>query len=316
MISVLCTGATGFLGKHVQDTFEPYIVNNDYFVAFLGSNGGRGDLASPALAYDVFSRYEPDVVVHMAAVCGGILANKNAPAKFLSTNLQMGLNIFELAVQFKVKYVYTLGSVCSYPKYCPVPFKEDDIWNGYPEETNAPYGFAKKGLLMLGNTYREQYGVRGAHLIPVNLYGPYDHFDLVNSHVIPALINKFTDAIQNNKDTVYCWGTGAASREFLYAGDAAKAIVQAVTTGLDTELPINIGTGDEITIKDLAYLIAKLTGFEGNIEFTGEVSDGQPKRRLDVSRAKEIMGFEAKTKLLEGLVRTISWYQDNLEKTK
>jgi len=307
----MITGCTGFLGKHVQKAFEPY--EKEYNIFFIGSNGKRADLVSSVMAHEVFSRYDPDIVVHMAAVCGGILANKNSPAKFLHDNLQMGLNIFELSVQFKVKYLYTLGSVCAYPKYCPVPFKEDDIWNGYPEETNAPYGFAKKGLLMMGNTYREQYGIAGAHLIPVNLYGEHDHFDLVNSHVIPALINKFTDAVNNDKDTVYCWGTGEASREFLYAGDAAEAIVRAVMMGLNTDLPINIGTGDEISIKDLAHLIGDLTGFKGNIEFTGEVSDGQPKRQLDTARAKEIMGFEANTKLKDGIIKTIKWYQENLE---
>jgi GDP-L-fucose synthase len=208
--------------------------------------------------------------------------------------------------------VYTLGSVCSYPLNCPTPFKEDDIFNGYPESTNAPYGQAKRTLMMLGNTYREQYGIAGAHLIPVNLFGPHDHFDLVNSHVIPALINKFVNAVDKGLSTVRCWGTGLATREFFYAEDAAKAIVSAVYQSLDTELPINLGTGKEISIKELAHLIAKLVGFDGEVLFTGEVSDGQPKRRLDVSRAKEMLNFEADTNLLTGLVKTITWYQDNL----
>jgi GDP-L-fucose synthase len=194
--------------------------------------------------------------------------------------------------------------VCAYPQYCPVPFKEDDLFNGFPEPTNAPYGQAKRTLLMLGQTYREQYGIGGAHLIPVNLYGPKDHFDLVNSHVIPALINKFT----SGSSVVKCWGTGEVTREFVYAADAAEAIVKAVILGLDVPLPINIGTGKDISIKDLAYLIAKLTGFKGKIEFTGEVSDGQPERRLDVNRAKILLGFEAKTDLTTGLKKTIEWY--------
>ncbi|HVI42222.1 MAG TPA: NAD-dependent epimerase/dehydratase family protein, partial [Anaerovoracaceae bacterium] len=190
-----------------------------------------------------------------------------------------------------------------------VPFKEDNLWNGYPEETNAPYGQAKRTLLLLSQTYRTQYGIGGAHLIPVNMYGEHDHFDLVNSHVIPALINKFVDAQRNNKEYVECWGTGEATREFLYAGDAVEGIVKAVSMELDTELPINLGTGSDISIKDLAFLIGNLTGFTGQIIFNGQVSDGQPKRQLDVTRAKQMLGFEAKTALKDGLIKTIEWYK-------
>ena len=202
--------------------------------------------------------------------------------------------------------------MCAYPKHCPVPFKEDDLWKGMPEETNAPYGIAKRHLYMMGKTYREQYGIKGAHLIPVNMYGPYDHFDLVNSHVIPALINKFVNARDKELPEVPVWGTGEATREFLHARDCARAIKMAVTERLDYELPINIGTGSDISIKELAHLIKKLTGYDGNIKLTGEVSDGQPKRMLDVSRAKEILGFEADITLEDGLKETIEWYENNV----
>lgn len=310
-MNILITGGTGFLGKHVEAAFDKHIQDkelNDTITCV----GSKFDLVSGVECDHLFNITCPDVVVHMAAVCGGILANKNRPADFLRDNTLMGINIFESARRFNVKRVYTLGSVCSYPLNCPTPFKEDDIFNGYPESTNAPYGQAKRTLMMLGNTYREQYGIAGAHLIPVNLFGPHDHFDLVNSHVIPALINKFVNAVDKGLSTVRCWGTGLATREFFYAEDAAKAIVSAVYQSLDTELPINLGTGKEISIKELAHLIAKLVGFDGEVLFTGEVSDGQPKRRLDVSRAKEMLNFEADTNLLTGLVKTITWYQDNL----
>lgn len=310
-MNILITGGTGFLGKHVEAAFDKHIQDkelNDTITCV----GSKFDLVSGVECDHLFNITCPDVVVHMAAVCGGILANKNRPVDFLRDNTLMGINIFESARRFNVKRVYTLGSVCSYPLNCPTPFKEDDIFNGYPESTNAPYGQAKRTLMMLGNTYREQYGIAGAHLIPVNLFGPHDHFDLVNSHVIPALINKFVNAVDKGLSTVRCWGTGLATREFFYAEDAAKAIVSAVYQSLDTELPINLGTGKEISIKELAHLIAKLVGFDGEVLFTGEVSDGQPKRRLDVSRAKEMLNFEADTNLLTGLVKTITWYQDNL----
>lgn len=305
---ILVTGATGFLGKHIQKAFEPH--RSEHSIIYVGRKD-HYDISNHNSACTLFQNTFPDVVLHMAAVCGGILANKNSPATFLEKNLAMALNVYQLSRTFGVKRVYTLGSVCAYPKYCPVPFNEDDIWNGYPEETNAPYGMAKRTLMMFGQTYRAQHDIGGAHLIPVNMYGEYDHFDLVNSHVIPALINKFVTATERHQDVVNCWGTGEATREFLYAGDAAQAITKAVLGGLDTPLPINLGTGIDISIKDLAYLIGQLTGFKGKIEFTGDVSDGQPKRRLDVARAKKMLGWEAPTKLSNGLVRTITWYQNN-----
>ena len=321
--TILVTGGFGFLGQHLQDTFEPY--QNKHKIVFL--NRQDCDLERYDQVERILFSYSPDIVIHAAAVCGGIKANSKRPATFIKTNLEMGLNLFS-AVQHvnrfdrigydglptpKTTRVYTLGSVCAYPKYCPVPFKEDDLWNGYPEETNAPYGMAKRMLLMMGQAYRQQYDLGGAHLIPVNLYGEYDHFDLENSHVIPALINKFTTAVARRYKKVKCWGTGTATREFLYAGDAAEAIVKAVLTDLNTDLPINLGTGVDISIKELALLIGKLTDFQGEIEFTGEVSDGQPKRCLDVSRAKDLLGWQAHTKLHDGLVKTISWYKKGLK---
>ena len=309
-MNILVTGAgkNGFLGHHIKIAFSPF---GQYNITYVGS---EYNLINQIDTYSLFAEYEPDIVVHMAAVCGGILANKNSPADFLRDNTQMGLNVFEAARKFKCEYVYTLGSVCSYAKHCPVPFKEDDIFNGYPEETNAPYGQAKRTLLMLSQTYRQQYGIKGAHLIPVNMLGEKDHFDLTNSHVIPALINKFVHAKKSDQQTVECWGTGSATREFLYAGDCAEAIVKAVTSLLDTPLPINIGTGKDISIKDLACLIAELVDFKGEIVFNGQVSDGQPERRLDVSRAKKLLGFEAKTDLRQGLIKTIDWYMGELNR--
>jgi len=307
-MKILVTGGTGFLGKHVQAAFS-----NSKNELWFPSSKDLNLLDAHASMYAI-SQIKPDAILHMAAVCGGILANKNSPADFLHKNLDMASNIFHAAHKAECKNVYTLGSVCAYPKHCKTPFVETDLWNGYPEETNAPYGIAKRTLLMLGNTYREQYGIGGAHLIPVNMYGEHDHFDPVNSHVIPALIRKFDNAVTNGQKMVECWGTGQATREFLYAGDAATAIVKAVESGLSTDLPINLGMGKDISIKDLALLMAKLTGFDAPdavIKFNGEVSDGQPKRLLSTYRASSVLGWTASTTLEVGIKRTIEWYRAN-----
>ncbi len=325
-MKIMITGGHGFLGHHVSEEFSKrgYKFYDGYAGVYCydhpwhtdaeiwrphSSDFNLMDRTSTMMGVGTF---KPDVILHMAAVCGGILANKNSPADFLHKNLDMASNLFHAAKEYKCD-VYTLGSVCSYPKYCPVPFNEDDLWNGYPEETNAPYGVAKRVQLLLQQTYRQQYDVKGAHLIPVNLYGEHDHFDLTNSHVIPALIRKFDNAIEKHLPFVECWGTGEATREFLYAGDAAEAIVKAVLLGIDTEQPINLGTGQDISIKDLAHLIGELSGFKGEIVFNGAVSDGQPKRMLDVGRAKGILKWTAKTSFKEGLLKTIQWYRDNRE---
>jgi GDP-L-fucose synthase len=304
-MKILVTGGTGFLGKHVQSAFSKS-KNELWFPSSKDL-----DLLDPRASEEAIAYIRPDAILHMAAVCGGILANKNSPADFLHKNLDMASNIFHAARKVGCKYVYTLGSVCAYPKHCRTPFIEENLWDGYPEETNAPYGISKRLLLMLGKTYQEQYGIGGTHLIPVNMYGEHDHFDLTNSHVIPALIRKFDNAIVNNLPVVECWGTGQATREFLYAGDCAQAIVKAVECGLTTEVPINLGMGQDISIKDLALLLADLTGYLGDIKFTGEVSDGQPKRLLSVIRAQNLLDWKATTTLRDGLVRTIRWYRAN-----
>jgi GDP-L-fucose synthase len=320
MVRILMTGGTGFLGKHVAKEFKrcgytiydgPAEGAKHYIAKNIVWRPSSKDLDLTNKTDIDAAGFQPDVILHMAALCGGILANKNSPADFLHKNIDMSSNIFHLAQVCGCKRVYTLGSVCAYPKFCPTPFKEDNLWNGYPEETNAPYGISKRLLLMLGQTYREQYGIGGGHLIPVNLYGEHDHFDPINSHVIPALIRKFNHAQNFNEDSVSCWGTGEATREFLYAGDAAHAIVKAVLIGFDSSLPVNLGTGQDISIKELASLISRLMEFKGEIGFSGEVSDGQPKRMLDVSRAKQLLGWRAHTPLEEGLRRTIHWYRNS-----
>ncbi len=304
-MKILVTGGTGFLGKHVI----PKLKDAQHEVWAPSSR--ELDMLDFANFENNVMRYQPDAILHMAAKCAGILGNRINPADFLRDNTQMALNVYEAARIHGIKKVYSLGSVCAYPKFCPVPFKEDDIWNGPAEETNFPYGQAKRTLMMLGQTYRQQYGLQGAHLIPVNMYGEYDSFDLTYSHVIPALIRKFEEAIRSHSPTVKCWGTGEATREFLYAGDASEAICKAIDDGLDTSLPINLGVGSDISIRDLSILVGELTGFQGGIVFNGEVSDGQPKRMLDVTRAKEMLGWVAKTDFNTGLMRTIQWYREN-----
>ena len=304
MTRILITGGNGFLGKHVVPVLTLNTENTIY-----APSSKQLNILDAAQLNKIIEQFAPDVILHMAAKCGGILANKNSPADFLRDNTQMALNIYEAARKYSIHYVYALGSVCAYPKFCPIPFKEDDIWNGAAEETNFPYGQAKRTLLMLGQTYRQQYGIKGAHLIPVNMFGEFDSFDLTNSHVIPALINKFDNAIRNNLSTVQCWGTGDATREFLYAGDTAQAINRVINLKLNTSLPINLGVGKDISIKDLADKLKIITNYQGQIVFTGEVSDGQPKRILDVKRAEELLNWKAFTSLEDGLIKTWKWYR-------
>jgi GDP-L-fucose synthase len=249
-----------------------------------------------------------DIVIHLAARVGGIGYNQAYPASLFYDNAIMGIQMMEAARREAVDKFVAVGTACAYPKFAKVPFKEEDLWNGYPEETNAPYGLAKKMLLVQSQAYRQQYGFNAIYLLPVNLYGPGDNFDLQSSHVIPALIRKFAGAVQNKETRVEVWGTGEASREFLYVEDAAEGIVLATEIYNKPE-PVNIGAGLEIKIKDLVKLIAELTGFKGEIRWDTTKPDGQPRRRLDTSRAKKEFGFEAKTDFREGLRRTIEWYK-------
>jgi GDP-L-fucose synthase len=251
---------------------------------------------------------QPDLVIHLAAVVGGISHNQKNPGKFFYDNLMMGVQLIEQSRLHGIKKFVATGTVCAYPKFTPVPFKEDDLWNGYPEETNAPYGIAKKMLLVQGQAYRQQYGFNAIHLLPVNLYGPHDNFDPQSSHVIPALIRKCIDAIEAGASEVECWGTGNATREFLFVEDCARAIVLA-TERYDAPEPVNIGAGFEIRIRDLAELVADLTGFKGRLVFDPAKPDGQPRRMLDVTRAHECFGFAATTDFRAGLQRTIDWYR-------
>ena len=303
---VVVTGGAGFLGGYVLEALrrrgcEQILVPTieDYDLV---------DIADIRRMYDDMA---PDVVIHLAAVVGGIGANREHPGEFFYKNLMMGVQLIEEGRLRGLEKFVAIGTVCAYPKFTPVPFKEDDLWVGYPEETNAPYGLAKKMLLVQSQAYRQEYGFNSIFLLPVNLYGPRDNFDPSSSHVIPAIIKKCVDAVNAGQEYIECWGTGSASREFIYADDAAEGIVLA-TEKYDDPDPLNIGAGFEITIKDLTEKIAALTGFTGEIRWDPTQPDGQPRRCLDTTRAKQRIGFEAATSFDEGLKATIDWYQENL----
>ena len=308
---VLLTGASGFLGKNLTKHL-PKFLGEGYKVSGIGSK--NYDLRNYHACRKALEYYNPDVVVPAAGSVGGSGANQENPGMLMYDNLIMGTNLIEESRKQMVPKFVLLGTVCAYPKHCPVPFSEDNLWNGYPEETNAPYGIAKKSLMRLLQAYGEQYGMRGANLIPVNMYGPYDHFNLTSSHVIPALILKFYDAIKNGKQEVPIWGTGEASREFLYAEDCAEAIALAIKNDVSLD-PMNIGTGKEIKIKDLVTEIAEQMGYEGSINYDTSKPDGQPRRCLDTQKAEKALGFTAKTDLQTGLKQTIEWFlnDDNWE---
>ena len=304
-MKILLTGATGFLGQNL----EP-VLSKDYEVVGIGSK--LHDLRNKDDCNKLLSEVQPDVIVHAAGSVGGIGANKENPGKFMYDNLAMGMNMLERTRQYRDQYAQwvkfiMLGTVCAYPKHTPTPFLESYLWEGYPEETNAPYGIAKKTLMKMGETYHEQYGMNIVNLIPVNMYGPYDHFNLTSSHVIPALILKFYNAIKNGEQEVRVWGTGKASREFLYAGDCAEAIRLAIHNDVGPE-PINIGTGKEITIHDLVTEIAEQMGYEGTIKWEIDKPDGQPRRCLNTHQATEKLNFRASTDLQTGLKHTIEWF--------
>jgi GDP-L-fucose synthase len=300
---ICVTGGGGFLGRRV--------------VAALGARGCREVQVVRKRDYDLvrgedvgrlYREGRPQVVIHLAAVVGGIGANRENPGRYFYENLMMGVQLIEGARLHGVEKFVQVGTICAYPKFTPVPFREDDLWNGYPEETNAPYGIAKKALLVQCQAYREQYGLNAIYLLPVNLFGEGDNFDPHTSHVIPALIKKFVDAAEGGAHEVEVWGTGAATREFLYVDDAAEAVVLAAEH-YDGREPVNLGSGQEMSIRELAELVAAETGFGGEIVWDTSKPDGQPRRALDVTRAAELFGFRARVGFVEGLRRTIEWYR-------
>ena len=302
---VLLTGGAGFLGSFVAERLakagcrEVFIPRSREF-----------NLTKESAVVEVYKASRPDIVLHLAASVGGIGANRDNPGKFFYENAAMGINLIEQARHVGVEKFVCVGTTCSYPKFCPIPFREADLWEGYPEETNAPYGIAKKALLVMLQGYREQYGLNGVYLVPVNLYGPRDNFDPASSHVIPALIRKCVEAIDRNDLEIVCWGTGSASRQFLHAEDAADGVMLAAEK-MNTGEPVNLATGDEITIKNLVELIVELSGFGGRIIWDATKPDGQPRRKLDNERAEKMLGFYGSISFREGLKQTIDWYRAN-----
>lgn len=302
---VVVTGGAGFLGSFVVEQ--------------LSAKGCRQIVVPRSKDYDLvqmdavqqlYRDANPDVVIHLAARVGGIGANQANPGRFFYDNLMMGTQLIEVGRQRGLKKFVATGTICAYPKFAPIPFKEDDIWNGYPEETNAPYGLAKKMMLAQSQAYRDQYGFNSIVLFPVNLYGPRDNFDLETSHVIPALIRKCATAREDGRASMTLWGDGSPTREFLYVEDAAEGILLGAEH-YDGNLPVNLGTGEEISIRDLAGLIATEVGFAGTIQWDTTKPNGQPRRCLDVNRAKQLFGFQARHRLREGLKKTVQWFQDN-----
>ena len=305
--SVLVTGGAGFLGSHVVEKLHERDCRR-----IFAPRSREYDLRANRAVIRLFRDTRPDIVIHLAAIVGGIGANRERPGEFFYDNLIIGAQLMERARLFGVEKFVALGTVCAYPKFTPVPFREANLWDGYPEETNAPYGLAKKMLLVQAQAYRQQYGFNAIYLLPVNLYGPRDNFDPASSHVIPALIKKCLDSIDSQEDQIVVWGDGSPTREFLYVEDCAEAIVLA-TERYDKPEPVNIGAGFEISIEDLVHLTAHLTGFKGRITWDTSKPGGQPRRCLDVSRAEREFGFRAGTSFEEGLRRTIEWYQGHRE---
>jgi len=306
--TVMVTGGAGFLGSHLTDELATRSGSVDIFVP----RSNEYDLRKKADIRRAFEDSGSDIVIHLAASVGGIGANRENPGRYFYDNAIMGIELMEEARKQDVEKFTILGTICSYPKHTPVPFSEEDLFEGYPEETNAPYGIAKKALLTQSKAYRKQYDFNSIYLMPVNLYGPRDDFDLETSHVIPAIIRKCVEARERGEDHITAWGTGEPTREFLYVKDAAEGILDA-TERLDESVPVNLGSGMEISIRDLIELIADLTDFEGEIRWDTSKPDGQPRRRLDTSRAKEKFDWEASTDFEEGLRETIDWYEANRE---
>jgi GDP-L-fucose synthase len=299
---VWITGGTGFLGQVITHKLRERGCSDVF-----ATGRKEGDLTDLANIRHFLSTIRPNLVIHLAAIVGGIGANRERPAEFFYDNLMMGAQLMHESWQARVNKFVAIGTICAYPKFTPVPFKEEDLWNGYPEETNAPYGLAKKMLLVQGQAYQQQYGWHSIYLLPVNLYGPGDNFDPASSHVIPALIKKFVDAQKAGLDHVVAWGDGSPTREFLYVDDAAEGILLAAERYNKPD-PINLGSGMEISIKDLAHLIADLVGFSGEIRWDASKPNGQPRRCLDVSRAEQEFGFKAQMNFYEGLRRTVAGY--------
>ena len=300
---IIVTGGAGFLGSYVVEMLKGQGCRN-IFIPYIEDY----DLTKEINVIKLYKDFPCDTVIHLAAEVGGIGANLENPGKFYYNNLVMGAMLMEYARQFKIDKFVAIGTICAYPKFTPVPFKEEDLWNGYPEETNAPYGLAKKMMLVQSQAYRAQYGFNSVFLLPLNLYGPRDNFNLKTSHVIPALIKKFLEAVEKGRNEVVVWGTGRPTRGFLYVEDAAEGILLAAEKYNKTE-PVNLGSDLEISIKDLTELIGRLAGFKGKIKWDTIKPDGQPRRRLDTSRAEKESGFKAKMDFEEGLKRTIEWYK-------
>lgn len=307
---VIVTGGAGFLGREVVARLRARGCTNIFV-----PRSGEYDLRHESAVRRLYVDTRPDIVIHLAASVGGIGINREKPGEFFYDNLIMGVQLMEYARLHHVEKFVAIGTICAYPKFTPVPFHEEDLWNGYPEETNAPYGLAKKMLLVQSQAYRAQYGFNSIFLLPVNLYGPGDNFDPRSSHVIPALIKKCVDAIEAGDDRIVVWGDGSPTREFLYVSDAAEAIVLA-TERYDESDPVNVGSGREISIRELVGLIARLTGFQGEIVWDTSKPNGQPRRRLDTRRAQERFGFRAKTDFEEGLRTTIAWYRQQTERLR
>lgn len=305
---VAVTGGAGFLGSFVVDKLRERGCR-DIVVPLIEEY----DLRDRDVIIRFYKQHEPEIVLHLAAIVGGIGANRANPGKYFYDNAIMGIQLIEYARQFGVEKFVAIGTICAYPKFCPIPFREEDLWNGYPEETNAPYGLAKKMMLVQSQAYREQYGFNSIFLLPVNMYGPRDNFNHETSHVIPALIRKCLEAQDEGRGEIVLWGDGSPTREFLYVEDSAEAILLAAER-YDGNEPVNLGTGREIAIRDLAEIIAKECGFTGKIVWDTTQPNGQPRRCLDTSRAKEFFGFQARVGFDEGLKRTIAWYRQNRQR--
>jgi GDP-L-fucose synthase len=304
---IVVTGGAGFLGRHLLRRLETAGCRNVFVPA-----SKQFDLTRIDAIERLFNEHRPEVLIHMAAVVGGIGANRANPGRFFYDNAIMGIQLIEAARRFGIEKTVVLGTICAYPKFTPVPFHEDALWDGYPEETNAPYGLAKKMLLVQCQSYHEQYGMNAIYLLPVNLYGPGDNFDLESSHVIPALIRKCVEAVESRHEEIVLWGDGSPTREFLYVEDAAEGIFLA-TTRYEKSDPVNLGSGMEISIRDLAATIAKMTGFTGKIVWDATKPNGQPRRCLDVTRAQREFGFRAATEFEPGLRKTIDWYRGSMQ---